>query len=140
MEEMVNTKLNNWFITPNYKPEYGVYSEFNSFKSYTELIGQINELKFCFGYAHSESIHYLSNSGYLSGDSRGRYTYIDKIISPYLKKPFPRRWDGIRFTDLTDQVYYDMDRYNITPFYYGCGDGDGRGTIAGCGYDFGKYK
>ena len=82
-----------------------------------------------------ESIDYLSNSGYSSGDSKGKFTFPDTIISLYLKKPFPRRGNGIIFDDLSDQIFYDMDLYNITPFYPGCGNGDGRGTINGSGYD-----
>lgn len=131
----MNTKINNWFIHPEYNPEYGIYSEFNSFESYRQLIGQIDTLKFCFGYTYMESIDYLSNSGYSSGDSKGKFTILDTIISLYLKKPFTRRGNGIIFDDLSDQIFYDMDLYNITPFYPGCGNGDGRGTINGSGYD-----
>ena len=131
----MNTKINNWFIHTEYKPEYGIYSEFNSFESYRQLIGQIDTLRFCFGHTYMESIDYLSNSGYSSGNSKGKFTNLDTIISLYLKNPFPRRRNGIMFDDLSDQIFYDMDLYNITPFYSGCGNGDGRGTINGSGYD-----
>ena len=133
----MHTRINNWFITPDYNPENGIYVEFNSFESYKELIRPSEMCHFCCGYAYDERTYYLSNSGYLPGDTRGRFTKYDKIISSFLKQPFKYSESDKReypnFMDLSEEILYDMDLYTITPFYSGSGCGCGFGNITGCG-------
>lgn len=135
----MNTKINNWFIIPDYKREYGVYSEFNSFESYAELIKSIEVNDYCRGYGYSELNYYLSNSGYLPGDRRGRFTSYDEIVSIFLKQPFKQLESGKRkranFIDLSEKTIYDINLYTIDPFYPGDGDGCGRGYSDGNGDD-----
>lgn len=131
----MHTKINNWFITPDYKLEYGVYSEFNSFESYTKLIKSIEVCDYCRGYGYSELTYYLSNSGYLPGDVRGRFTRYDKIVSIFLKQPFKYSEGGKRkrtyFIDLSEKP---INLYTH-PFYPGDGDGCGKGYNNGDGDD-----
>ncbi len=133
----MHTKLNNWFITPDYNPENGIYVEFNSFESYKELIKPSETCYYCCGHAYDDRTYYLSNSGYLSGDIRGRFTKYDKIISSFLKQPFKQseseKRNRANFIDLSEEVLYDMDLYTITPFYSGAGYGCGVGHITGRG-------
>lgn len=133
----MHTKINNWFITPDYKPEYGVYLEFNSFESYKELIRQNESGHYCCGYTFDEMVYYLSNSGYLPGDIKGRFTSYDKIVSVFLKRPFKYFESDKRinpnFMDISEEILYDTDLYTITPFHSGAGYGCGVGDITGCG-------
>ena len=133
----MHTRINNWFITPDYNPENGIYVEFNSFESYKELIRPSEMCHYCCGYAYDDRVYYLSNSGYLSGDNRGRFTQYDKIISSFLKRPFKYFESDKRrepnFMDLSEEILYDMDLYTITPFYSGSGYGCGVGHITGRG-------
>lgn len=135
----MNTKINNWFIIPDYKSKYGIYSEFNSFESYNELIKSVEVCYYCRGYAYDERTYYLSNSGHLPGDIRGRFTSYDELISSFLKQPFKQseseKRNRANFIDLSEKVIYDMDLYTINQFYPGDGDGCGRGYINGDGDD-----
>lgn len=133
----MHTRINNWFITPDYKPENGIYVEFNSFESYKELIKPNETCHYCCGYAYDDRTHYLSNSGYLSGDIRGRFTEYDKIISSFLKQPFKYfesdKYKNPNFMDISEEILYDVDLYTITPFHSGAGYGCGIGDITGRG-------
>lgn len=133
----MHTKINNWFITPDYNPKNGIYVEFNSFESYKELIRPSEMCHYCCGYAYDDRTYYLSNAGYLSGDIRGRFTEYDKIISSFLKRPFKYfesdKYKNPNFMDISEEVLYDMDLYTITPFYSGAGYGCGVGDITGLG-------
>lgn len=133
----MHTRINNWFITPDYNPENGIYVEFNSFESYKELIRSSEMCHFCCGYAYDERTYYLSNSGYLPGDTRGRFTEYAKMISSFLKRPFKYFESDKRkepnFMDISEEILYDMDLYTITPFHSGAGYGYGVGDITGCG-------
>lgn len=133
----MHTRINNWFITPDYNPKNGIYVEFNSFESYKELIKPIESCHYCCGYTFDEMVYYLSNSGYLPGDIRGRFTEYDKIISSFLKQPFKYFESDKRinpnFMDISEEILYDVDLYTITPFHSGAGYGCGVGHITGRG-------
>lgn len=133
----MHTRINNWFITPDYNPENGIYVEFNSFESYKELLKPSESCHYCCGYTFDEMVYYLSNSGYLPGDIRGRFTEYDKIISSFLKRPFKYFESDKRinpnFMDISEEILYDTDLYTITPFHSGAGYGCGVGDITGCG-------
>lgn len=94
----MNTRLNNWFILPDYMVEDGIYCEFNSYTSYKRQIWNMDTYpkvfiiaKILYGFMDTEDTLELENPlntiGQNCGDRFGRFDDYCERINSYLKQP-----------------------------------------------------
>lgn len=129
----MNTKLNNWFIYPDFKQEYGIYHEFIDYIVHREFIDSFS-IKFSIttydrfkGYYNDDTDPCLSNVGFLSGNKYGYYGEMEKIP----RKAYHEQIDGHFYDPNTLFRYNDDAMENDYYFYDGSGTGCGRGEYDG---------
>ena len=120
----MNTKLNNWFIHPDYKEENGIYSQCADFKYYQCLFKFKNHFyddKKIFGYYNDDLDIFLNhNENNNDGNEYGYFATSeeDTLISQ-------SEYANGLFTN-TDECLLVFD-HNNDYYYDGSGDGDGNG-------------
>lgn len=136
----MNTKLNNWFITPDYKDEDGIYCEFINYYSYMSLLTDFDnniynrqendDRKIFLGYYNDDTNYFLNHTGFLSGNINGSFTKDSEYIV-FSKYPFPcSETSNGNFLDLDDLLDYD-DIYGNYYYYDGSGVASDFGFIDG---------
>ena len=124
----MNTKLNNWFIHPEYKDEIGVYVQCKDYRHYLSILEFLINPSTCytknklFGYCNDEmDIFLIHNENYNSDRDENGYfnpeVTNDKEFSDGL---FDDEDDTIVIYDESGNYYYD-----------GSGDGIGCGFLDG---------
>lgn len=123
----MNTKLNNWFIHPDYKETTGIYSQCISFKSYKSIFNITNQY-FCnyrivLGYYNDDLDTLLNHNSTNNGDTHGYFSTTDEPLIPREVSFSQSEYDSGLFIDIDEfLLFYDNDYY-----YDGSGDGDGNG-------------
>lgn len=137
----MNTKLNNWFITPDYKDEDGIYCEFINYYSYMSLLNDFDnnnayntqendDRKIFLGYYNDDTNYFLNHTGFRSGNINGSFTKDSEYIV-FSKYPFPcAETSNGNFLDLDDLLDYD-DTYGNYYYYDGSGVASDFGFIDG---------
>lgn len=137
----MNTKLNNWFITPDYKDEDGIYCEFINYYSYMSLLNDFDnndvhntqendDRKIFLGYYNDDTNYFLNHTGFRSGNINGSFTKDSEYIV-FSKYPFPcSETSNGNFLDLDDLLDYD-DTYGNYYYYDGSGVASDFGFIDG---------
>lgn len=122
----MNTKLNNWFITPDYRDKDGIYCEFINYYSYMSLLTDFDnndahntlkddDRKIFLGYYNDDTNYFLNHTGFQSGNINGSFTKNSEYIV-FSKYPFPCSEDSNgKFRDLDELLDYDDDYEN---YYY----------------------
>ena len=127
----MNTKLNNWFIHPEYKETTGIYSQCISFKSYKSIFNITNQCFYNYriflGCYNDDLDTLLNHNGTNNGDTHGYFSTTDEPLIPREISFSQSECDSGLFIDIDEfLLFYDNDYY-----YDGSGDGDGNGYTDG---------
>ncbi len=134
----MNTKLNNWFIIPDYRDEDGIYCGFINYYSYMSLLTDFDnndayntpendDHKIFLGYYNDDTNYFLNHTGFQSGNINGSFTKDSEYIV-FSEYPFPCSEDSNgEFLDLDDLLDHDDDYENY--YYY-----DGSGVASDFGF------
>ena len=128
----MNTKINNWFIHPDYKKENGIYNQCISFKSYKNIFNLTNQgfyydYRIFLGCYNDDLDTLLNNNSTNNGNTAGYFSTTDELLTPREVSFSQSEYDSGLFTDIDEfLVFYDDDYY-----YDGSGDGDGNGYTDG---------
>lgn len=137
----MHTRINNWFITPDYRYEDGIYCEFINYYSYMSLLNNFDnndahntlendDRKIFLGYYNDDTNYFLNHTGFRSGNIDGSFTKDSEYIV-FSKYPFPcSETSNGNFLDLDDLLDYD-DEYKNYYYYDGSGVASDFGFIDG---------
>ena len=127
----MNTRLNNWFIHPEYKNKYGVFCQCINFDVYLqEVVLSIRKNKYLSGHFDDELNIILNNVSYNDGNEKGEYNYNFENISIMQMETA-----GGKSSSLSEYIGKHSDFISGSFYHLYCGDGIGcgRGRINGLG-------
>lgn len=121
----MNTKINNWFIHPDYKEENGIYNQCADYNTYQNLF-ELDQIYYnknkLLGYCNDEmDIFLIHNENYNSdGDENGYFDPEETNDKEFSDGLFDEEDDNIIIYDKSGNYYYDGSGAGV-----GCGFLDG---------------
>ena len=116
----MNTKLNNWFIHPEYDNKYGVFGQCINFDLYlAEVVLSTRKNGYLSGLFYDESSKMLNDTSCNNGNKSGKYDYNFEAIS------------AMQIENPHGMFFNPNERLDMQGLYWGGGSGAGQGKITG---------